>query len=155
MNRVSQFSLLGILLAVTLVLSGCGKGGPVGSVTGKVTLPDGNTAAGLLVRFLNESAGIGATAILAEDGTYSLKHKGETGIPIGTYNIAVTAYVKEMTDEEMTAFLNLPAAEQKKINAERYAKLALVPEKYHTTTTSGLSYEIIKGPQTFDIVLTE
>jgi len=155
MIRINSILISSVLLSVILVLNGCSPSPPVGYVSGKVILPDGNNPAGLLVRFMNEPAGVGATSLVAEDGTYSLKHKHKSGVPVGPYQIAVTAYVKQMGDQEYTDFLSLPASEQRRINAERYAKMSLVPEKYHDTYTSGLSYEIVEGEQTHDIEISE
>ena len=85
-----------------------------------------------------------------------MKHKGEAGVPVGAFKIAVTAYVKEMTDKEMTdkemsEFLSASGKEQKRIEAKRNEKMTLVPENYHNTRTSGLSYEVVEGKQTHDI----
>ena len=86
-----------------------------------------------------------------DDGSYALKHKGEAGVPVGAFKIAVTAYVKEMTDKEMSEFLSASGKEQKRIEAKRNEKMTLVPENYHNTRTSGLSYEVVEGKQTHDI----
>ena len=80
-----------------------------------------------------------------------MKHKGEAGVPVGAFKIAVTAYVKEMTDKEMSEFLSASGKEQKRIEAKRNEKMTLVPENYHNTRTSGLSYEVVEGKQTHDI----
>ena len=155
MNRIAQFLFFGCLLSFTLIISGCGSGTPRGYVSGKVTLENGNDPAGLLIRFMNPSDGVGATAVVQQDGTYSLKHKREPGVPPGTFKIAVTAQVKHMTDLEVVEFMKLSGAEQEKVERERREKSKLVPERFRSTDTSDLSYEIVAGEQTFDIVVPE
>ena len=155
MNRTIAFSLV-FFFAVTLVFSGCGKdSGTVGYVSGKVTVPDEKDPAGLLIRFVNGATGIGATAVVDENGTYELKHKGAAGVPIGTYKISITAYKPQMSDKEYTDFMNSPPAERKQIEAQRNEKMSLVPKKYHKASSSGLSYEIASGTQVHDIVISE
>ena len=154
MNLSLRFSL-GIILAFVAAFSGCGENtGVVGYVSGKVVVPDGKNSEGLLVRFTNGATGVGATAIVNENGTYELKHKGNAGVPIGNYKISVTAYVPQMSDKEFTEFMSSPPAKRKEIESQRNAKMTLVPEQYHRAATSELSYEIVSGTQEHNIVLT-
>ena len=153
MNRVAQTLFFGSLLSLAFILSGCGSGMPKGYVSGKVTLQNGNDPAGLLVRFINASDGVGATGVVQQDGRYSLKSKGESGVPIGSYKIAVTAQVRHMTDLEVVEFMKLSGAEQREVEKERRAKSQLVPKMYRSTETSDLSYEVVSGSQTHDIVI--
>ena len=155
MNRTAQLMLFGSLLSLTLVTCGCGSGAPVGYVSGQVTLPSGNDPAGLLVRFMNESAGVGATSVVQPDGTYSLKFKGESGVPVGKFKVAVTAHVRHLSDLEVVEFMKLSGPEQRKFEAERRSKSKLVPTKYRSTETTDLSYEIVSGSQEYNIVITE
>ena len=76
-------------------------------------------------------------------------------MPVGAFKISITAYLEEMDDDELKVFLSSPAQEQKRITAERKENLVQVPERYQTTRTSGLSYEIVKGKQTFGIVVSQ
>ena len=155
MNRTAQFLFFGSLLSFTLIASGCGSGVTTGYVSGKVTLQNGNDPAGLLVRFMNASEGVGATAVVQQDGRYSLKSKGEAGVPVGIFKVAVTGQVRHMSDLEVVEFMKLSRAEQQKVEADRRAKSKLVPERYRSTETSDLSYEVVAGEQTFDIVLSQ
>ena len=156
MNRITSISRLGFLIAFLLILSGCGQGNePLGYVSGQVTVANEENPAGLLVRFINGASGVGATAVVGEDGTYKLKHKGKAGVPIGTYRISITAYVPQMSDREYTDFLSLPGKERKKIEDQRNAKMTLVPERFYLPATSGLSYEVVTGSQKHNIDLTK
>ena len=155
MNRIVQFLFFGSLFSFTLIISGCGSGVPTGYVSGKVTLENGNDPAGLLIRFMDATQGVGATAVVQQDSTYSLKCKGEPGVPIGTFKIAITAQVKQMSDLEVVEFMKLSGAEQRKVQAERSAKRELVPERYRSTETSDLSYEIVDGVQSYNIAIPE
>ncbi|MDB2686105.1 carboxypeptidase-like regulatory domain-containing protein [Mariniblastus sp.] len=156
MNRITPIARLGVLIAFLLILSGCGQGdGPLGYVSGKVTVANQGNSEGLLVRFMNGASGVGATAVVGEDGTYELKHKGKAGVPIGTYRVSITAYVPQMSDKEYTEFLNLPGKERKEIEDQRNSKMTLVPERFYLPTTSGLSYDVVSGSQKYDIDLTK
>ena len=156
MNRINQVSRLGLVFAFIFILSGCSGGnGTVGYVNGKVTVPDAKSPEGLLVRFANGATGIGANAVVAEDGTYELKCKGSKGVPVGTYKISVTAYKRPLTDKEYSDSMSAPSAEQKKVKDEQNAKKKLVPKKYRLPTTSGLSYEVVSGSQEHNLNLTE
>ena len=153
MNRLSHLSYTSIFVCLVLVLNGCESGQPVGYVSGKVTVPSGEDPAGLLLRFVDGASGSGATAVVEQGGTYTLKHKGAAGVPVGAYTISVTAYVPQMTDKERTEFLALPADEQRQISEQRNAKKKLIPKKYHNQKTSNLSYKIVSGSQKHDIVI--
>ena len=155
MDRITEFCLV-IFFAVVLIFTGCGKGdGETGFVSGKVTIPDSQNPSGLLVRFVNGATGMGATAVVNDDGTYELKHKGYEGIPIGVYKISVTAYVPQMSDKEYTDFMSSPPAQREKIEKERNAKKNFVPKKYHKASSSGLSYEVVSGSQVHNLSLAE
>ena len=125
----------------------------MGYVSGTVTVPDNKNSEGLLVRFVDSATGVGATAVVGDDGSYELQHKGDAGVPVGSYKISVSVYAPQMSDKEYTEFLSSPPAERKKVEDQRNGKLELVPEKYRSAATSGLSYEIISGSQVHDIVL--
>ena len=51
--------------------------------------------------------------------------------------------------------MKLSGEEQKKIQVDRHAMKSLVPEQYHSASTSSLSYEIVEGTQTHDMVVPE
>ena len=157
MNRINQVSRLGLIFAFILILSGCtGGNGTVGYVSGKVTVPSDKNPEGLLVRFANGASGVGANAVVAEDGTYELKYKGSTGVPVGTYKISVTAYTRPLTDKEYSDSMSgVLSAELTKMKEEQKAKKKLVPKKYRLPTTSDLSYEVVSGSQEHNLDLTE
>ena len=156
MNQLRRCLQFGFFLPLLLILSGCGNGGgPVGYVSGKVTLPDGKSPAGLLVRFVDGSTGVGATSVVAEDGTYTLKHKGASGVPVGSFKVSVTAYIPHMSDREYSSFMAASPEERKRIEDEQNAEKGRVPKKFHNQNTSGLTYEIVSGSQSHDVVVTK
>ena len=135
MNRIKQLTQICFFLSIVFVASGCGNGGgAVGYVSGKVTVPSGKNTEGLLVRFVNGSSGVGATAVVAEDGSYSLKHKGKEGVPIGLYIISVTAYVPHMTDREIADFMDLGSEGAKANNGQAKREKEVGPQKVSQPT---------------------
>jgi hypothetical protein len=124
------------------MLSGCGNG--LAQVSGQVTL-DGQPLRGgagdirVTVQF-QPTSGVGSTAIgLAdEDGNYSLATGSQDGIPPGEYLVTCTA-------SEL-----LPATAASSTRGSR----RISDPKYANAKTSGLSFTVQPGKNTFDIPLT-
>lgn len=158
-----------------LALVGCGP--TPGTISGKATL-DGKPLKGGMITFHNKSGGRSATAEIAEDGSYT------TSAFSGDYAVSVdTEYLNTATankpsfqgsgtpppammgggtggppkgaqmgpkggmPEGMKGYVaSMPGDAQK-----RYMK---IPEKYHSETSSGLTFSHPGGSQTYDIPLT-
>ena len=153
MKRFKGSLLLGLILSVVF-LSGCG-GDPVGYVSGKVILATDDDPEGLYVTFINTGTGIAGTALVDADGNYRLTYKGDEAIPVGVFTISVKAHDAEMSDEEFGKYMSLPLHKKMEVRKQRLSKGDLVPKKYHDPSTSGLSYEITQGCQTYDIDVSE
>ena len=122
------------LLSVAFLVAGCGEPlDPVYPVTGKVTL-NGKPLTTGTVTFTPTGNGPSATGMIREDGTYELKsHDDRAGALPGSYKVSVSAV---------------------KINPQGMA-LSLLPSKYSTGQTSGLTAEVEeKDTNTVDIELT-
>jgi hypothetical protein len=129
MNTILRF-----LILFVLVLSiGCSKGN---SVTGKVTLSDGNPLTRGEVTFSTST--FVAAGMIQPDGTYSIRaNNTKEGIPSGKYVVTVKAYedAQENPDGMME---NLKPAK------------SVIDTKYTSPATSGLTCEV-NGSMTFDI----
>jgi hypothetical protein len=127
--------------AVCLFLGGCGNG--LAQVSGQVTLDGQPIRAGagdvrVTVQF-QPVDGVGSTAIgLAdENGIYSLATGSQDGIPPGDYLVTCTA-------SEL-----LPAAAGSSARGSR----RISDPKYANAKTSGLSFSVQPGKNTFNIPL--
>ena len=122
-----------VLLAVSV--AGCNfESANTAPVSGTVPM-DGQPISGGWVRFLPQQGGRGAAGQIQSGGSYQLQTSaGETGVPRGTYSVTVVAYQGGEGE---------PAGQ------------SAVPQRYGSTATSGLSYEVVAGQvNTFDIRLT-
>ena len=72
-----------------LALSGCGQSGPKPcQITGKVTF-QGKPVSAASIRFSNPRAGVDITAKLDDHGKYTVATARGTGLPEGTYAVAI------------------------------------------------------------------
>jgi hypothetical protein len=130
-HRGSYFVLL-----VALAATGCSeKGGSTGTVSGTVTYNGQPVPVGT-ISFLAED-GRSMTGELKSDGTYKVDK-----VPTGKNKVAVQT----------------PAARGANAPADimgntTQVKPVPIPEKYGDNSKSGLSLEVKKGTQTFDITL--
>jgi hypothetical protein len=130
--KIRSFLLVGALL-----IAGCGRAEPRGSVKGTVTR-NGEPVSGAIIFLENVAAGVGITANLGEDGSFEIKSYKGAGLPVGTYKAAVSpGRVMESADE-------IPLAGKKTISKTRPVSVA-IPEKYHKTSTSSLEVEVKEG----------
>lgn len=170
----------GIILSACLLCSGCGPA--QGTLKGKVTL-DGVALKAGKIDFVSKSGGRGATATIAEDGTYT--------IPMmfaGDFIITVdTEYLKPKNSNVNSMYPNskggMPSGMPKGASGpptgkgvpkdfdkqfaghempEGYAptnpadvakKYVRLPAKYSDAAQSGLTYTFPGGDQTHDLVL--
>ena len=143
-SQLSQYRRIAAALAVAavcLLLGGCGNG--LAQVSGQVTLDGQPIRAGegdvrVTVQF-QPADGVGSTAIgLAdENGIYSLATGSQDGIPPGDYLVTCTA------SELLPATAGSSARGSRRISDPKYAN----------AKTSGLSFTVQQGKNTFDIPL--
>lgn len=139
-----------LLLPVSLFLlvgpAGCAResrrdGPEMARVTGSITL-DGEPLAGAHIRFSPEAKGPAAFGVSDNRGRYELRtyEPGDGAIP-GKYGISIT---KEVTEGGMEFESQAAKEAYVKENGEPPPRetVNVVPEKYSTKKTSGLTAEI-------------
>ena len=130
-------------LLVIVLAAGCGDP----KVTGKVTFPDGTPLTTGQVMFQKE--GFVASGAIQKDGTYSAgKQKDGDGLPLGTYQVFLA---------EVSIFGELSGRQGVQTSTgsvvfEVAPTVDLVPTKYMSASTSGLTVEV-KRPTKFDITV--
>jgi hypothetical protein len=126
----------GILLALA-VMAGCSSSpqGPRSAVTGIVTLDGAPLTAGTVL-FMTEM-GNAASADVKPDGTYALRCNPDL------FKVAVTP---PASIDPLTVPVGTPTSSS--------TSQPSIPKKYLDFGTSGLSAEIKKGDNTFDIALS-
>lgn len=120
--------------------SGCSNG--LASVSGKVTLDGEPIRGGEDVRatvYFNPdgSGGVAAVGLVDENGEYRLTTGSENGVPPGTYHVTFTA-------SKLIRNAAGGAPGGKRISPPRYA----------VASTSGLTYTVEPGNNTYDLVLS-
>ena len=131
--------------------SGATDFGPMGSVSGKLTLDGQPLAEGTQVLFKQMQAGYAAFGHTDAEGNYSLTWmrdgQRKTEIPVGEYHVLIMPPGNEdpsaelSPDEMFAGGGDTPAAKPE------------FPPRYQSHTTSGLKFSITEGPNSVDIVL--
>lgn len=127
-------AILACLLGVVLV--GCEKAVPSGTVRGKVLLNDAPYADASVV-FLSPDTGQAGSADIRADGTFSI----ETGLPVGSYVVFLapkSAASGGGMDEPVPVSIDVS-----------------VPDKYWNEATSDISIEILEGPNDVTVRLSK
>ncbi|MDR1290178.1 MAG: hypothetical protein LBK06_03155 [Planctomycetaceae bacterium] len=152
-----------VITILILCLSGCGQI----KVEGKVTFPDGTPLTKGKVFFENNTNSY--IGDIHEDGTFRLGIlKDGSGIPAGKYGVGVEAFnVSSPSGNLPTTNNNKNQRNQKnktvapKNKAERALPLAvgrpeithLIAEKYRSSKTSGIEYDIQKNTRDISIIV--
>lgn len=147
-------SLLSLMaLCALFVLHGCGGTdfGPMGSVSGKLTMDGKPLDAGTQLLFMQMEKGYAGFAHTDAEGNYSLKWMREdktwNEMPAGSYKILVqppeVKNVEELSADQMLAGGDKDLAPAKPV----------FPKKYQDHNTSGLTFEIKEGENKHDIDL--
>jgi hypothetical protein len=134
-------------LALVLSLAAVGCGGGKGTVSGKVTYK-GTALKGGRVTFATANKQ-SMQADIEEDGTYTIPN-----VAAGPAKISVTtSYMKPSRSRR---YYKVPEGAPEGLGggdpnlAKRYV---LIPDKYEDPESSGLTYTVKSGPQTFNIPL--
>ncbi len=157
MSRFSATWLSGLL--VTLIVAGCA--GPAGDPNRPKTVPvsgtvtyNGDPVEGATVTFMTDSAeGKGAVGRTDASGHFTLMtfEPGDGAVP-GNYKVTVTKTKTEGTLSEEEANKYLERGE----NPPAPAVTDLLPEKYKSPETSGLTAEVTEGGENnFTFELTD
>lgn len=165
MNRFlqtkTQTSVMAFLLLVFVGLIGCSSqpsNPKTFPVTGSVT-QNGKTIEGATVIFVPDEDGGGAAASGKSDAsgkfamtTYTLND----GVRPGSYKIKVSKYDKPQIDDSKRVVNMTPEEEMKAYDPDAKPTPPpknLLPKKYESELTSGLSHTVADKPTTFDIDL--
>ena len=132
-----SFSIVAGVVACVATL-GCDRGETLGKVSGKVTFQGQPLTNGLLV-FSNRTKGVHMTAELSADGSYELQTARGFGLPLGDYEVAVSARI---VDPPMPGMPAPPPVSNTFSN---------IPKKYFRPETSGLRLTVVDGNNPFDI----
>ena len=87
-KHLSNLSIAWLVVFVSFFV-GCQRGPSLGIVTGTVTL-DGEPVSHGCILFSDASQGIFMTADLRSDGSYEVIRAEGRGLPLGTYQVAIT-----------------------------------------------------------------
>jgi len=148
---------LGLLL---LALAGCQGDsspfkGPKGTVNGKVTYNGNPLPAGCSIVFMHQEKSLPATGSIGADGSYSLQMGGKPEVMAGAYKVslsppasAAATGADPSNPEAYKAFMMGKGAKP----AEEKPPF---PKKYQMADTSGLTFTVKEGPNTFDIDLKD
>lgn len=143
------------LLAILLIgLPGCfGSNIPTGTVSGKAVYEGKPVPEGCLVSFISDQ-GYAALGTIDGQGNYQLMMAGKPDVPAAKYSVSVTfpgLSGPEMTEEDERKFMAGDPATVAKFSGKQ--KSSPIPEKYADNIKSGLSFEVKKGANTYDIDL--
>lgn len=122
---------------LTLSATGCEHKPPLGKVFGTVTYRGQPVSEGLIV-FHDPGQGVHMTAQLQQDGSYKVVRADGEGLPVGTYQVAVTP---PPTD--------LPVGYSSKAPAPR--KYVNIPQQFRSGATSGLTLKVEGEAHQFDV----
>jgi hypothetical protein len=123
---------------MAFVLSGCGgKHENLCPVAGRVMFQGKPVSSGM-IRFSSTQAPIDMLAILGSNGNYEVTRGHGSGLPEGTYRVAI-----------MPPTANRPIGDFGPKNPATQS--ADIPEKYRSPSTSGLTFEVKPGNNTFDV----
>jgi hypothetical protein len=131
LRRDKTPAALGCLLIVQLMLIGCAQDAKLGRVHGTVRL-DGKPVAKGSVQFIPDS-GHAAVGAIQSDGTYSLGTQGRSDCAfLGVNKVAIISYDAAPIDGPPYMTPN-------------HKSTPLIPERYMSTATSKLTFEVKPG----------
>jgi len=145
-----------VLLSLVTVVAGCGKAadgfsGQRGKVSGKATLAGEPLPAGCQVLFIATKGGFTASGPVGPDGTYALEYQVPAGLPVGDYVVQISPPAGGSSAAPVD-----PAAMAQKMKLSANAKpddALPFPQRYASTSTSGLAFTVQPGANTFELSL--
>ncbi|HUT88246.1 MAG TPA: carboxypeptidase-like regulatory domain-containing protein [Thermoguttaceae bacterium] len=145
-----------LAIAGLLFCVGCSPGGysgPVGTVTGTVTLNGEPVPAGCTVTFISDD-GHAASGKVGPGGSYQLSAGAEgNNVPAATYKVSITPPGKaDASEADYDKMMEAESAGEASQEETQPAE-EVIPAKYQTTGTSGLSFEVKAGSNTIDVPL--
>ena len=148
---ISRFLVVLALCPCLAAIVGCGDGvsGPTGTVSGKVTYNGSPVPAGCTITFVHEETSVAATGKTGADGSYSLTMRGQERVSVGAYKISVSppAEGAQPGPEDPEAYKAVMQAG----GGDQAESKPAFPDKYLTTSTSGLTFTVEEGSNTYDL----
>lgn len=150
MKKIVHGACASVILVSCLLAAGCGGTdfGPMGSISGRVTMNGEPVAEGTKVLFMHPSEGHAGFGITSADGAYSIewRRSGTTydGLPVGKYQVMLVPADYVDVDE-------LSADEMLEGGGSGGQTSSQIPPKYLRAATSGLEYEVSEGENEIDI----
>lgn len=145
----SLLAACGVLLAA----AGCSSEvdyGPTGTIAGRLTKSGTPLQARTHVIFMHPEKGYLAFGATDEEGRFTVTSWNDGQMPTGRYGVMIQPPAAEYDSETASA-------EDVMNNPEKYSvppPQADFPARYRELSTSGLSYEVKQGANSFDIDLT-
>jgi hypothetical protein len=138
-----HFQLAALAAACVIAVSGCGGGRTTHPVSGKVALADGQPLAGARVVFDSVDKGVSAQGYTDEAGQYRLttEEDGDGAVP-GEHRVIV-----------MPPPRAIGTGEGENVKIATAPARPVVPKKLQRYETSGLTFEVQPGDNTYDIVV--
>lgn len=147
------------LVAAVVSAIGCGGpadgySGPRGTVAGRLTLDGAPLPAGCQVLFMAKRGGFLATGTVGEDGRYTLDYRVRQGLPVGDYLVQLARPETQTPAASGTADIGLPPPNIAELLKAWEASLPF-PQRYQSTSTSGLEFAVKPGANAADFDLTK
>jgi hypothetical protein len=142
-----------VAAACLVVAGGCGAGysGPTGTVRGTVTINGEPVPAGTGVAFISDD-GFTASGQVDAGGSYELSSLTGKQIPAVTYKVMISGAAPGVTTDDADYDAMMEASAAGTLPAAPVAE-SVIPSKYGSTGTSGLSYTVNTGENTISIEL--
>lgn len=104
--------------------------------------------AGTQVVFMHAEKGYAAYGSTDDAGNFQIASWNDGNMPVGRYRVMIQPPAGDINPETASSeeLLNDPELSEAAAEAE-------FPFKYRQTSTSGLAYEVVQGPNTFNIDL--
>lgn len=151
MKHPGSLLVAGLLLLTASLLVGCSSDfdyGPTGTVSGRLTMNGKPLKAGTQVVFMHPEKGYAAFGSTDPEGKFQITSWNDGNLPVGPYRVMIQPPAGEINPDTATPeqLLDNPELAEAVPEAE-------FPFKYRQTSTSGLSYNVEQGPNTFEIDL--
>jgi hypothetical protein len=135
MKSIVKVCVLAALLAVAATVTGCGKGRALAPVSGKVTYQGKSLPYGRVM--LQPQSGQPSTGDIQSDGTFQMVTPGEgTGASVGKNMVLIVCRERPSPEAKAKA-----AAARQETSPGR----SLIPEKYSSYDTSGITVDVHPG----------
>lgn len=147
MNKLT--TSIPVLLLFACFFAGCGGNefGPIGEISGKLTLDGQPLEAGTKVIFMQPSQGYTGFGITNESGDYEIewRRSGTTynGLPVGKYEV--------MLVPAGAVDIDSVSAEDMLSGGPKPGPKVAIPAKFLRNSTSGLSYDVVEGKNEINI----